>query len=221
MESWVQDVLLLFHTNCTYWGEQKFSPCSHFHSRTTRPSPSLVAAPDPGVDRAAANLQVASRSGPSSPAPADDPLSCQPPHLPFLFPLSFSRLTFLLSLLLNISLSLASSARRGAGRRLAGVGRRRPVTLSRPLPDLPLLSSPLPFLSLSSSYLSLLGFVRDDGTGVCTACGTRGLGCVRCGRGAWMGQILSHPGAAYPANTDTRRAHQSLGRKMNRGVKII
>ena len=53
MESWVQDVLLLFHTNCTYWGEQKFSPCSHFHSRTTRPSPSLVAAPDPGVDRAA------------------------------------------------------------------------------------------------------------------------------------------------------------------------
>ena len=124
----------------------------------------------------------------------------------------------------SLSPSFCLSARvraRGGAQADAGVGRRRPVTLSRPLPDLPLLSSPLPFLSLSSSYLSLLGFVRDEGTGVCTACGTRGLGCVGCGRGAWMGQILSHPGAAYPANTDTRRAHQSLDRKMNRGVKII
>ena len=115
-------------------------------------------------------------------------------------------------------------AGRGEGRRLTP-RRCRPTPTGHPLPSAagppsPLLSSPLslPLIFLS---LSLLGFMRDEGTGVCTACGTRGLGCVGCGRGPWMGQILSHPGSAYPANTDTRRAHQSLGRKINRGVKII
>ena len=40
-------------------------------------------------------------------------------------------------------------------------------------------------------------------------------------RGVWIGENLLHAGAANPANTDTRRVHQSLGRKMNRTVKII
>ena len=97
--------------------------------------------------------QVASRSGPSSPAPADDPLSCQPPHLPFLFPLFFYLLSSLLSLPLILSLKLGfvrEEGRRPTPRRC------RPTPAGHPLssdagPPSPLLS---PF-SPSHLHISL------------------------------------------------------------------
>ena len=84
--------------------------------------------------------QVASRSGPSSPALADDPLSCQPPHLPFIFPLFFSLLSFLLSLPLILSLKLGfvrEEGRRPTPRRC------RPTPAGHPLPSAAGPSSPL------------------------------------------------------------------------------